>query len=45
MQNTTETLAFVFQEPLGFKDWNDQLREKQQILSFPTAHASSLDVA
>ena len=29
-----EDLVFVFQEPFGFKDWNDQLRTKPQPL-FP----------
>jgi hypothetical protein len=33
-------LRFVIEEPLDFKDWNDQLRKKGPELSFPTAHPS-----
>jgi hypothetical protein len=25
-----DDLSYVFQEPVGFKDWNDQLRKKPQ---------------
>jgi hypothetical protein len=38
-------LRFVVQEPFGVKDWNDQLRAKQQTLSFPTAHPQCPHVA
>jgi hypothetical protein len=38
-----EDLVFVFQEPFGFKDWNDQLRGKQPD-RFPVARVSGLDV-
>lgn len=34
-------LRFVVQQPVGVKDWNDQLREKQQAISFPTARFGS----
>jgi hypothetical protein len=38
-----DDLRFKVQEPFGFKDWNDQLRSKQQPSSFPMAHPSALD--
>jgi len=39
-----DDLVFVFQQPVGFKDWNDQIRGKQPDF-FPAARPSSLDVA
>ncbi|HLJ45446.1 MAG TPA: toprim domain-containing protein [Bryobacteraceae bacterium] len=33
-------LRFVVHEPSGFKDWNDQLREKQPEFSFPAVRPS-----
>ena len=39
-----DDLRFVLEKPAA-KDWNDQLRAKQQSFSFPTARLSSLDVA
>jgi hypothetical protein len=38
-------LRFCNHEPVGFKDWNDQLRAEQRALSFPPARVSSLDVS
>jgi hypothetical protein len=35
VKKTDKDLTFVFQEPSGFKDWNDQLRDRRP--SFPTA--------
>jgi len=37
-----DDLRFVVQEPLGFKDWNDQLRDRQQPLCLPVAQPSAL---
>ncbi|MGP0076172.1 MAG: DUF3991 domain-containing protein [Bryobacteraceae bacterium] len=38
-----DDLSYVFQEPFGFKDWNDQIRGKQRDF-FPVARVSGLDV-
>jgi len=38
-----DDLSYVFQEPFGFKDWNDQLRARP-IHSFPAVRLSSRDV-
>jgi hypothetical protein len=37
-----DDLRFVVQEPFGFKDWNDQVRGKQQPFSFPTVRPAAL---
>jgi hypothetical protein len=38
-------LRFCNHEPVGFKDWNDQLRAEQRALSFPAVRVSSSDVS
>jgi Toprim-like/Protein of unknown function (DUF3991) len=38
-----EDLTYLFRQPRGFKDWNDQLRGKQPDL-FPMARVSGLDL-
>lgn len=37
-----DDLRFTVHEPFGFKDWNDQLRGKQQPFFLPAARSSSL---
>ena len=37
-----DDLRFVVKEPFGFKDWNDQLRDRRQPPSLPVAHPSAL---
>ena len=37
-----DDLVFVFQEPFGFKDWNDQLRAKPQPSPSPRAEVPSV---